>query len=124
VKASFAAEYGTLPSFERRILLDINQFHPYLLLPRNYFAFFRSSQVLIPCNSAEARERAVKAIAFAKLLRKDLEVAAEFSFVTGSGPVLDRLHLTGHVQVISWPRNANVSLISSLPCSWHFPRLE
>jgi len=48
--------------------------------------------------SAEARERAVKAISFAKLLRKDLEVSAEFSFLAGSGAVLERLHLTGHVQ--------------------------
>ncbi len=48
---------------------------------------------------AEARERAVKAIAFAKLLRKDLEVAAEFSFLADSGAVLERLHFTGHVQV-------------------------
>jgi hypothetical protein len=49
--------------------------------------------------TAEARERAVKAIAFAKLLRKDLEVAAEFSFLADSGAVLERLHFTGHVQV-------------------------
>jgi hypothetical protein len=41
----------------------------------------------------------VKAIAFAKLLRKDLEVAAEFSFLADSGAVLERLHFTGHVQV-------------------------
>jgi hypothetical protein len=52
------------------------------------------------CSSpVEARERAVKGIAFAKLLRKDLEVAAEFTFLTDSTAVMDRLHLTGHVQV-------------------------
>ena len=47
----------------------------------------------------EARERSVKAISFAKLLRKDLEVAAEFSFSQNTEAVLNRLHLTGHVQV-------------------------
>jgi hypothetical protein len=58
----------------------------------------------------------VKAIAFAKLLRKDLEVAAEFSFLADSGAVLERLHFTGHVQVHKcyfsvngiWMRSRNI----------------
>ena len=47
----------------------------------------------------EARERSVKAISFAKLLRKDLEVSAEFSLSRSTEDVLSRLHHTGHVQV-------------------------
>ena len=49
----------------------------------------------------EARERAVKAVAFAKLLRKDLEVSAEFELKSGAGELLSRLQATGHVKVAS-----------------------
>ena len=52
-----------------------------------------------------ARERAVKAISFAKLLRKDLEVCAEFSLTQNplrlvGDELLEKLHETGHVQVM------------------------
>ncbi|XP_023342644.1 mitogen-activated protein kinase kinase kinase 4 isoform X2 [Eurytemora carolleeae] len=58
---------------------------------------FRGFQTLF----SEARERSVKAISFAKLLRKDLEVSAEFSMSRSTEDVLNRLHHTGHVQVIA-----------------------
>jgi len=58
---------------------------------------FRGFQTLF----AEARDRSVKAISFSKLLRKDLEVAAEFSVIDSTEEVLGRLHQTGHVQVIA-----------------------
>ena len=45
------------------------------------------------------RERTVKAISFAKLLRKDLEVSAEFSIIGSIAEVLTRLQETDHVQV-------------------------
>lgn len=46
------------------------------------------------------RERTVKAISFAKLLRKDLEVSAEFSIIGSIAEVLTRLQETDHVQVM------------------------
>ena len=47
----------------------------------------------------EARDRSIKAIAFAKLLRKDLEVAAEYKLTADPRKLLNMLHMTGHVQV-------------------------
>ena len=47
----------------------------------------------------EARERTFKAISFAKLLRKDLEVAAEFNLTGGFDELMTRLQETEHVQV-------------------------
>ena len=56
----------------------------------------------------EARERAIKALAFAKTLRKDLEVSAEFSVAHGAaaganaqGALVDRLKASGHIRVIA-----------------------
>ena len=43
----------------------------------------------------------MKAVAFAKLLRKDLEVSAEFELKSGAGELLSRLQATGHVKVTS-----------------------
>ena len=51
------------------------------------------------------RERTVKAISFAKLLRKDLEVSAEFSIVGSIAEVLTRLQETDHVQVMIYVVN-------------------
>lgn len=48
----------------------------------------------------EARERAVKAIAFAKILRKDLEVSAEFSLKGNPVDVFSKLQETKHVKVM------------------------
>ena len=56
---------------------------------------------------SEARDRSIKAIAFAKLLRKDLEVAAEYKLTADPRKLLNMLHMTGHVQVsmsICWPQ--------------------
>ena len=47
----------------------------------------------------EARERTFKAISFAKLLRKDLEVSAEFDLTGGFDELMIRLQETEHVQV-------------------------
>ena len=47
----------------------------------------------------EARERTFKAISFAKLLRKDLEVSAEFDLTGGFDELLLKLKETNHVQV-------------------------
>ncbi|KAM3605541.1 uncharacterized protein V6R79_000461 [Siganus canaliculatus] len=47
----------------------------------------------------EARERASKALGFAKMLRKDLEVAAEFSFADGVTCLLEALKKRNHVKV-------------------------
>ena len=49
----------------------------------------------------EARERAVKAIAFAKILRKDLEVSAEFGVKGAPMDVYERLQETRHVKVLA-----------------------
>ena len=63
------------------------------------FEALRSYQTLF----GEAREKAVKAISFAKLVRKDLEVSAEFSLRDSSiDPfhLMKRLEETNHVKVL------------------------
>lgn len=57
----------------------------------------RALQVLL----AETRERSLRAAGLAKMLRKDLEVAAEFSLCEGPEVVLTRLQLTGHIRVLA-----------------------
>ncbi|CAG5120327.1 unnamed protein product, partial [Candidula unifasciata] len=47
----------------------------------------------------EARERASKALGFAKLLRKDLEIAADFNITVATAELFARLIETHHVQV-------------------------
>ncbi|KAM8738073.1 mitogen-activated protein kinase kinase kinase 4 isoform 4-T4 [Acanthopagrus schlegelii] len=47
----------------------------------------------------EARERASKALGFAKMLRKDLEVAADFSITNGVTCLLEALKKRNHVKV-------------------------
>ncbi|XP_070833878.1 mitogen-activated protein kinase kinase kinase 4 isoform X3 [Chaetodon trifascialis] len=47
----------------------------------------------------EARERASKALGFAKMLRKDLEVAADFSIATGVTCLLEALKKRNYVKV-------------------------
>ena len=59
------------------------------------FEAFRGFQTLF----GEARERVLKGIAFAKLLRKDLEVSAEFGVTASPGELLKRLNRTGYVKV-------------------------
>ena len=62
------------------------------------FEAFRGFQMLFE----ETRERALKAVAFGKLLRKDLEVCAELSLVGHPQQLLGRLHETEYTQVIFW----------------------
>jgi mitogen-activated protein kinase kinase kinase 4 len=59
------------------------------------FEAFRGFQTLF----GEARERALKAIAFSKLLRKDLEVSAEFSMTGSPDELLIKLKEKEYVQV-------------------------
>ena len=59
------------------------------------FEAFRGFQTLF----GEARERALKAIAFSKLLRKDLEVSAEFSMIGSPDELLIKLQEKEYVQV-------------------------
>ncbi|KAK7107487.1 mitogen-activated protein kinase kinase kinase 4-like isoform X2 [Littorina saxatilis] len=47
----------------------------------------------------EARERASKALGFAKKLRKDLEIAADFNVVVTMRELFDKLKATDHVRV-------------------------
>ncbi|MED6280173.1 Mitogen-activated protein kinase kinase kinase 4 [Characodon lateralis] len=47
----------------------------------------------------EARERASKALGFAKMLRKDLEVAADFSITSGVPCLLEALKMKNYVKV-------------------------
>ncbi|XP_051507381.1 mitogen-activated protein kinase kinase kinase 4-like isoform X2 [Myxocyprinus asiaticus] len=47
----------------------------------------------------EARERASKALGFAKMLRKDLEIAAEFSLTSGVTALLQALKAKNYVKV-------------------------
>ncbi|XP_009305771.1 mitogen-activated protein kinase kinase kinase 4 isoform X3 [Danio rerio] len=47
----------------------------------------------------EARERASKALGFAKMLRKDLEIAAEFSLTSGVSSLLQALKNKNYVKV-------------------------
>ncbi|XP_030626563.1 mitogen-activated protein kinase kinase kinase 4 [Chanos chanos] len=47
----------------------------------------------------EARERASKALGFAKMLRKDLEIAADFSLTSGVPCLLEALKTKNHVKV-------------------------
>ncbi|KAL4233273.1 Mitogen-activated protein kinase kinase kinase 4 [Mactra antiquata] len=49
----------------------------------------------------EARERASKALGFAKLLRKDLEIAADFNVVVPTYELLQKLQDSGHINVIA-----------------------
>ncbi|KAK7021049.1 hypothetical protein SK128_007163 [Halocaridina rubra] len=57
----------------------------------------RALQVLL----AETRERALRAASLAKMLRKDLEVAAEFDMRGDPAMVLEKLRATGHLRVVA-----------------------
>lgn len=68
-----------------------------------FFCSFRH-QVYEACRGfqavfGEARERALKALAFAKTLRKDLEVAAEFAISGSVENFVERLMESGHIRV-------------------------
>ncbi|KAK6169248.1 hypothetical protein SNE40_020332 [Patella caerulea] len=49
----------------------------------------------------EARERASKALGFAKMLRKDLEIAADFNITVTTKELLEKLEATHHVRIIA-----------------------
>ena len=57
----------------------------------------------------EARERIFKAVAFAKLLRKDLEVSAEFSLKGNPSDLIKKLCQTKHVKVRSGSEQIKVT---------------
>ncbi|XP_052808624.1 mitogen-activated protein kinase kinase kinase 4-like isoform X2 [Mya arenaria] len=56
----------------------------------------------------EARERASKALGFAKLLRKDLEIAADFNVAVSMPELLQKLKDSDHINVI-----AQIGMISA-----------
>ncbi|XP_071530903.1 mitogen-activated protein kinase kinase kinase 4 [Panulirus ornatus] len=62
----------------------------------------RALQVLL----AETRERSLRAAGLAKMLRKDLEIAAEFSLCDEPSIVLERLRETDHIRVVA-PHSQN-----------------
>eukprot|EP00095_Tigriopus_kingsejongensis_P011134 maker-scaffold1161_size58349-snap-gene-0.7 protein:Tk11134 transcript:maker-scaffold1161_size58349-snap-gene-0.7-mRNA-1 annotation:"hypothetical protein CAPTEDRAFT_214311" len=61
----------------------------------------------------EARERAIKAVAFAKTLRKDFEVSAEYSIGGNPLDVIERLYKTGHVRIVAPLPSKHLIFISS-----------
>ena len=75
------------------------------MFQNNHFLFYLFRKILFEALRnyqslfVEARERAVKAIAFAKILRKDLEVAAELSVKGHPDCLLEKLEDTHHVKV-------------------------
>ena len=66
-----------------------------ILFRKTRFEALRSYQSLF----VEAREKISKAVAFAKLLRKDLEVSAEFSLKGNPSELIKKLCQTKHVKV-------------------------
>ncbi|XP_063954186.1 mitogen-activated protein kinase kinase kinase 4-like [Lytechinus pictus] len=48
----------------------------------------------------EVRDRAAKALGFAKMLSKDLEIASEFTLNTSVGDLMNNLKLSGHIKVL------------------------
>lgn len=62
----------------------------------------RDLQVLL----GETRERSLRAVGLAKMLRKDLEIAAEFILNSDPEVVLKRMLETGHIRVIA-PHSQN-----------------
>ncbi|XP_041352279.1 mitogen-activated protein kinase kinase kinase 4-like [Gigantopelta aegis] len=75
--------------------------HPHNTSKRN--SEFRHS-IQVTCRNFknlfhEARERASKALGFAKMLRKDLEIAADFNISVTIAELLNKLQETGHVRL-------------------------
>lgn len=66
---------------------------------------------------SEARDQCLKAVAVTKMIRRDLEVAAEFDIRVPMDELLERLALTGHILVML-PHNDNyvVFVPSELLC--------
>ena len=92
--------YPTLKRFQQRYLI----FLAYFGFRKTLYEALRGFQSLF----GEARERTFKAISFAKLLRKDLEVAAEFNLTGGFDELMIRLQQTEHVQVMMLLKLARV----------------
>lgn len=57
------------------------------------------------------RERTAKVVAFGKLLKKDLEVAAEFKVVVEPESMMKTLSSSGHVRVIT-PHTTNYLILA------------
>ena len=71
----------------------------------------------------EARERAIKAVAFAKTLRKDLEVAAEFTVNTNSELLIQKLQSTEHVRVVAPHSSQHLIFISGRIPLYYFMQI-
>jgi MEKK4 N-terminal len=68
--------------------------------------YFSRQSILSACRNIqtifhEARERALRAISFAKTLRKDLEIASSFSLMAPLNDFLQRLCQADHVRVVA-----------------------
>ncbi|XP_059082749.1 mitogen-activated protein kinase kinase kinase 4-like isoform X4 [Tigriopus californicus] len=61
----------------------------------------------------EARERAIKGVAFAKTLRKDFEVSAEYTMNITAPEVIQRLYETGHVRIVAPLSSKHLIFIAS-----------
>lgn len=61
----------------------------------------------------EARERAIKGVAFAKTLRKDFEVSAEYAMNITAPEVIQRLYETGHVRIVAPLSSKHLIFIAS-----------
>ncbi len=96
--------------------LELELRTPKRLLPSERYQSFDSVRhvVTASCKDVrqlfrEARLRVAKAIGFAKMLRKDLEIAADFDFVRGDDELearrrlLKELHRTEHARVREVP---------------------
>ncbi len=55
---------------------------------------------------SEARDQCLKAVSVTKMIRRDLEVAAEFDIHVPISELLHRLSITGHILVVL-PHNDN-----------------
>ncbi len=61
----------------------------------------------------EIKERATKALGFAKMLQKDLGIAAEFKVEVGLKELLRQLKMSGHVKVEKIVNFTNNLLVAS-----------
>jgi mitogen-activated protein kinase kinase kinase 4 len=86
-------------------------FHPsFLVFRHQVYEACRGFQVVF----VEARERAQKALAFAKTLRKDLEVSAEFTLApnVATETLVKRLQDSEHVRVLAPHSSQHLIFIS------------
>ena len=70
----------------------------------------------------EVRERASKTLGIAKMLQKDLGIAAEFDLKVSCEEILETLRVSGHVQVRIHNKIANTTWGENIFSLTHFPR--